>query len=144
MSTAADAEQAARLADAGAPGYGVVQGNGPRWAGRFGLQGRNGPGVGIVTYANGDRYAGETRQGRRDGVGVYTGAPDRIYRERVGDYADQMNGYGVVYRRDGKVRIGHWKDASLDGYGAVYDAQGKLLEQGLYSNDTLQTPLTGN
>jgi hypothetical protein len=140
-----DAQQAAKLAEAGAPGYGISSvgnNNGPHWEGRVGIGGRNG--VGIVTYANGDTYAGETLMGRRNGVGVQTGAPERIYRERVGEFADQMNGYGVVYRRDGKVRIGHWKDAGLDGYGAVYDAAGKLLEQGLYNADTLKTPTTGN
>jgi hypothetical protein len=139
---AVDAQQAAKMAEAGAPGYNVTSGNGPHWEGRVGIGGRNG--VGIVTYANGDRYAGETLMGRRNGVGVQTGAPERIYRERVGEFADQMNGYGVVYRRDGRVRIGHWKDAGLDGYGAVYDAAGKLLEQGLYAADTLKTPAAGN
>jgi hypothetical protein len=140
-----DAQQAAKLAEAGAPGYSISSvgnSNGPHWEGRVGIGGRNG--VGIVTYANGDTYAGETLMGRRNGVGVQTGAPERIYRERVGEFADQMNSYGVVYRRDGKVRIGHWKDAGLDGYGAVYDAAGKLLEQGLYNADTLKTPTTGN
>jgi hypothetical protein len=102
-------------------------------------------GVAVISYANGDRYAGGARNGQRFGMGVFTGAETRIYRERVGQFvADQLSGYGVVYRRDGRVRIGQWKEGGMSGYGAVYDAQGRVAEQGLYNNDMLTTPLTGN
>jgi hypothetical protein len=73
---------------------------------------------------------------------VFTGAPTRIYSERVGEFtADELNGYAVVYRKDGRVRLGQWKDGGLNGYGAVYDGQGRLVEQGLYTNDRLTAPL---
>jgi hypothetical protein len=32
----------------------------------------------------------------------------------------------------------------MDGYGATYDAQGHLVEQGLYVHDRLAAPLGGN
>ena len=63
----------------------------------------------------------------------------------MGEFAaDQMSGYGVVYRNDGRVRMGQWKGGQAEGYGAVYDTKGKLVEQGQYSSDKLVTPLTGN
>jgi hypothetical protein len=129
---AAKAEDESRMAGNGAPGFGVTGERGA--AQRLGrLATRVTGGVAVISYVNGDRYAGGTRNGERFGMGVYTGADTRIYRERVGQFvADQLSGYAVVYRRDGRVRIGQWKDGSLNGYGAVYDAQGRLVEQGLY------------
>jgi len=135
-------EQIFKLAEAGMPGFGfqAVPHSLAKWGGRLAAFQRGG--VGVITYANGDRYAGGTRAGDRFGVGVYTGAPARIYRERVGEFAsDELNGYAVVYRKDGKMRIGQWKDGFMSGYGALYDAQGHLLEQGLYTNDRLAAPL---
>jgi hypothetical protein len=102
-------------------------------------------GPGVINYANGDVYAGGTRNGQRYGVGVFTGTPSTIFRERVGEFvADQMSGYGVVYRNDGRVRIGQWQGGGMEGYGAVYDASGRLVEQGVYAHDKLTTPQTGN
>ena len=142
---AARAEEASRMAENRAPGFGIVTVHGAaHWAGRLGTQQTGG--VAVISYADGDRYAGGTRNnGFRYGLGVLTGAETRIYRERVGQFvADQLSGYAVVYRRDGRVRIGQWKEGGLNGYGAVYDAQGRVVEQGLYNNDILATPLTAN
>jgi hypothetical protein len=139
---AENGEQMFKLAEAGTPGFGFERTphSLAKWGGR--LAAFQHGGAGVITYANGDRYAGGTRAGDRFGIGVYTGAPARIYRERVGEFsADELNGYAVVYRKDGKVRIGQWKDGVMSGYGALYDAQGHLLEQGLYTNDRLAAPL---
>jgi hypothetical protein len=138
------AEDIARQAQAGTPGFGVTTVHGSaQLAGR--LDAVQMGGAGVITYGNGDRYAGGTRNGQRFGLGVYTGAEARVYRERVGQFAaDQLSGYAVVYRKDGRARIGQWKEGGLNGYGAVYDAQGRLAEQGLYANDTLTTPMTAN
>jgi hypothetical protein len=138
---AENGEQMFKLAQAGMPGFGFQTAHGlAKWGGR--LAAFQHGGVGVITYANGDRYAGGTRAGDRFGIGVYTGAPARIYRERVGEFAaDELNGYAVVYRKDGRVRLGQWKDGVMSGYGALYDAQGHLLEQGLYTNDRLAAPL---
>jgi len=126
------------------PGSGFAGARGgPRRGLRMG--GQRTAGLGIITFPNGDRYAGGTRNGKRFGLGVLTGGSDRIYKERVGQYvADLLNGYAVVYRRDGMVRIGQWKDGIMSGYGALLDASGRILEQGLYANDKLATPMKGN
>jgi hypothetical protein len=141
---AQNGEQSLKLAQAATPGYGVqTVHNGVQWAGRLDILQTGG--AGVVTYANGARYAGGTRGGHRDGVGVFTGTPSMPFRERVGEFvADQMSGYGVVYRNDGRVRVGQWKGGVADGYGAAFDAQGHAIEQGLYAGDKPATPLTAN
>ncbi len=137
-------EQAFKLAQAGTADYGTqTVHEGVQWSGR--LTDLNAGAPAVVTYANGTRYAGGTRGGHRNGVGVFTGTPSLAFRERVGEFAaDQMSGYGVVYRNDGRVRAGQWKAGVAEGYGAIYDTKGKLVEQGLFSGDKLVTPLTGN
>ena len=141
---AESAEAIAGQAQSGQPGFGFVgRPGGPRWAGRLAAE-RTG-GLGVITYQNGERYAGGTRDGKRFGLGIFTGASNRIFRERVGQFvADLMNGYGVVYRTDGNVRIGQWKNGVMEGYGALLNASGRILEQGIYANDKLATPLKGN
>ncbi|HMH65606.1 MAG TPA: TIR domain-containing protein [Rhizomicrobium sp.] len=141
---AQNGEQALKLAQAGTPGYGLqTVHNGVQWAGH--LAALQTGSAGVITYANGARYAGGTRGGHRDGVGVFAGTPSLPFRERVGEFvADQMSGYGVVYRNDGRVRIGQWKGGVADGYGATYDAQGHAIEQGLYVGDKLAAPLAAN
>jgi hypothetical protein len=141
---AGHAEEVLRLAQAGTSGYGTQTLHATaQWNGRLAIFQSNSPAV--VTYGNGDRYAGGTRRGMRDGVGIFTGNPARVYRERVGEFVtDELEGYGVVYRRDGRVRAGQWKGGRAEGYGAVYDAQGHLAEQGLYAGDKLAAPLTHN
>ena len=141
---AENGEQMFKLAETSTPGFGFERA--PCITGEMGRAARRQRGgVGVITYANGDRYAGGTRDGQRQGVGVFTGAPTRIYSERVGEFtADELNGYAVVYRKDGRVRLGQWKDGGLNGYGAVYDGQGRLVEQGIYAHDKLTTPLSGN
>jgi hypothetical protein len=113
--------------------------------GRPHLGGLRSAGLDVINFPGGDHYAGGTRDGRAFGLGVLTGAPNHIYRERVGQFAsDLLFGYGVVNRRDGNVRIGQWKGGIMNGYGAYLDANGRILEQGLYANDKLATPLKGN
>jgi hypothetical protein len=116
---------------------------GPRRGGR--MMGERTAGLNVISYPGGDHYAGGTRNGKRFGLGIMTGASNRLYRERVGQYvADLLDGYGVVYRRDGNVRIGQWKDGMMNGYGALLNANGRIIEQGVYANDRLTTPLKGN
>jgi hypothetical protein len=138
------AEAIAGQDQSGNAGLGLLGARGgPRRGGRMG--GERIGGLDVVTYPDGDRYAGGTRNGTRFGFGILTGASNRIYRERIGQYAaDQLNGYGVVYRRDGNVRIGQWKDGLMNGYGAVLDTSGRIVEQGMYANDRLATPMKGN
>ena len=42
------------------------------------------------------------------------------------------------------MRIGQWKGGVMNGYGAYLDANGHILEQGVYANDKLATPMKGN
>jgi hypothetical protein len=138
------AEKAEAMAGQGRqPGRGFAGPRAARPGGR--MMAEHYAGLDVIAYPEGDHYAGGTRDGKRFGLGVLTGASNHVYRERVGQYvADLLSGYAVVYRRDGKVRIGQWKDGLMSGYGALLDANGRVLEQGLYANDKLATPMKGN
>ena len=137
------AEKAETMAGQGQPGK--PRPGFPGLLGRPHMGGLRSAGLDIIAFPGGDRYAGGTRDGRAFGLGVLTGAPNHIYRERIGQFAsDLLFGYGVVHRRDGNVRIGQWKNGLMNGYGAYLGANGRILEQGVYANDKLATPLKGN
>ncbi|MBV9548998.1 MAG: hypothetical protein JO256_04925 [Alphaproteobacteria bacterium] len=94
----------------------------------------------IFGVPGGLRYEGEV-----DGFGTLTGGPDQDYREYHGQVrAILRSGLGVSYGKDGTVQVGRFEFDRLNGYGARYDAQGKLLEQGLYERGILKTPVKGN
>ena len=60
-------------------------------------------------YGTGIRYAGEFRDGKRNGQGMYTFADGRYH---VGEYRDnKRNGRGTLYNVNGTVRAsGMWRD----------------------------------
>ena len=50
----------------------------------------------------------------------------------------RLTGYAVIIWKAGTRSVGIFKDDKLDGYGAVFDAQGRLIEQGLYEDGELK------
>lgn len=61
-----------------------------------------------LTYANGDRYVGETYNGQRHGYGIYYWSDGQIW---YGQYKhNTRNGYGVLFGKDQKLFIGKWFD----------------------------------
>ena len=62
---------------------------------------------GTYTFASGDKYVGEYRDGERNGQGTYT-------------YAD------------GKKDAGSYKNGALHGYAVRYDPDGTILKQGIW------------
>ena len=64
-----------------------------------------------IHYTGGDRYSGETKNGKRDG-------------------------YGIYYFNDGRFWLGQWKDGQRDGYGALFDRNKFVISTGKWLGDT--------
>ena len=61
-----------------------------------------------MTYANGDRYVGETWNGERHGYGIYYWNDGRFW---YGQYRHNVRcGYGAQFDLDNKIFIGKWFD----------------------------------
>lgn len=169
----AEADGAATKADAGAAGYKVepvyasstnraVIG---RYKGQVGTGTDMPQGEGVVAWASGGTYRGQSRNGEPDGAGVDNFASLKITKagvwrnrslvlgvigigempageESAGQFGDEwanrLDGYGIERKADGTTRIGNWRLGILNGYSATFDAQGKPVEQGLYFHGTLQ------
>ena len=106
-------------------------------------------GSGTYTWANNannqqdlDRYEGDWANDRRDGFGVQYWRDSARY---VGGWRNgTKSGTGVYHYADGERNEGEWANGELNGYGVRWDAQGRLLEQGIYAGNVLTTPLTRN
>ena len=70
-------------------------------------------GQGIYTYANGDKYTGESKFGKFYGIGEFV-------------YAN-----GTKY-------IGEFRDDKRNGKGAEYSSNGAVIRQGVWHNDKLE------
>ncbi len=61
-----------------------------------------------LTYQNGDKYVGETVNGKREGLGIYYYANGNYY---YGRYVNNdRKGYGAMFRTDNTLSIQNWKD----------------------------------
>lgn len=61
-----------------------------------------------LTYANGDRYVGETYQGKRHGYGIYYWQDGQFW---YGQYKHNIrNGYGALFGVQEKIFVGKWFD----------------------------------
>lgn len=60
-----------------------------------------------LEYANGDRYVGETVDGKRHGYGLYYYANGNYY---YGRYKDNLQyGFGAMFRTDSRIVIMDWE-----------------------------------
>lgn len=65
-----------------------------------------------MTYANGDKYVGETVDGKRHGYGIYYYANGNYYWGRYKD--NKQYGYGAMFRTDNRVVIMDWESKDED------------------------------
>ncbi len=169
---AEDAAARARAGEAGHRGYDYPNDERKRrYEGGWSDTTRNGHGtltVGAGPF-EGDRYAGEWRDGRFQGVGVYRHAENANATNRslryAGDYAnDKANGAGVFLWRDGDRHAGGERDGNKsgpgvfrfadgrryegeyanderNGYGVLWNADGTVNSQGVWTDGTFTTPL---
>ena len=72
-----------------------------------------------IHYDNGDIYAGEMKNGRYDGYGMYTWGDGELHGQKyVGEWKnDKRNGQGTFTYADGDTYEGTFKNNLLDGYG---------------------------
>ena len=79
--------------------------------------------IGTVTDANGDKYVGDIKDGKRNGLGVSTFANGTKY---AGEYKDgKRNGQGTQTYADGNQFVGEWKDGKRNGQGTQTYANGE-------------------
>ena len=65
----------------------------------------------VLTYQNGERYVGETLDGKRHGYGIYYYMTGNYW---YGQYQNgRRNGYGAMFTTDGKIFIGRWENGEL-------------------------------
>lgn len=92
-------------------------------------------GRGTMVYANGDRYDGEFRGGRRNGCGTFTFSNRRIY---VGQFQDdQFHGRGIWTLENGDRYIGEFRDNKCDGQGTFISVDGSQ-KTGIWENGDLE------
>ena len=60
-----------------------------------------------LIYANGDKYVGETVDGKRHGYGLYYYANGNYYYGRYKD--NKQYGYGAMFRTDSRIVIMDWE-----------------------------------
>lgn len=88
--------------------------------------------VGIYFYKNGECYAGEFLNGKKEGFGIYTFLDEKNY---CGDFKnDSLTGYGVMIYQGGNKYEGNWIGALKNGYGTEYMSDGTHFS-GYFQND---------
>jgi len=145
-------------------GFGVrIYANGERYEGQISEGAADGAGVYVLLRNN--RYEGAMRKGQASGFGVYLAAAgeryegayldwkqhgDGVYAFPVGHRYEGENrdskyqGYGVFRFPNGARQEGAYSGDKRNGYGVAFDATGRIVQQGIYENDLLKTPLTGS
>ena len=79
-------------------------------------------GQGTYTYADGSKYVGEWKDGKRHGQGTYTWADGN---KNVGEWKDdKRHGQGTFTSTDGEKYVGEFKDDKLHGQGIHTYADG--------------------
>ena len=91
---------------------------------------------GTITFANGDKYVGEFSDNERHGQGTFTFANGNKY---VGELRDgDFNGQGTFTFASGAKYVGEFRDDNFNGFGVTYDADGTILNQGIWKDDEFQ------
>lgn len=74
-------------------------------------------------FLNGDKYAGEYKNGNYDGQGTFTTANGEKY---VGEFKDsQFNGQGTLVNANGDKYVGEFKNNKYNGQGTLVHANGE-------------------
>ena len=96
--------------------------------------------VGTYTDANGDKYAGEWRDGKYHGHGTYYWLADNEYKgaKYVGEYRDNVrHGQGTFTFSNGYKYAGEWRDNVPNGQGTATHADG-TVQEGIFKDGQFQ------
>lgn len=129
-------------------GYGVASAAagdavGDTYAGQTDAEGM-GP-LGVYSFAGNEnnrtslRYEGEWRANQTEGFGItFSRNGDRY----TGEHRDnKLTGLGVLRLADGSRYEGAVADRARSGYGVLWGADGRVIRQGVWDSDTLTTAL---
>ncbi len=115
--------------DRGYNGYGVLSWpNGNRYAGEF-LKGHK-HGYGVFTGGNGDSYQGEFHAGEVEGYGRYVYIDGNRYEGEL--HHNFRRGYGVMIYANGERYEGEWLDNEKNGYGVMSGFDGTVEYAGFW------------
>ncbi len=96
-------------------------------SGKFTSGGSGGDRI-VENYANGDKYFGQFKDGKRHGHGIYTFSDGDKY---SGEWKDNvMHGRGVYTYEDGSKYDGEWRGNEMHGSGVFHYSDGGVYEGG--------------
>ena len=98
--------------------------NGDKYYGNF-KKGKK-DGVGVFFFKNGTKYLGEWKKNKMEGYGIYyfsTGAKYEGYFK-----ANQRNGPGILTTKDGTIYKSIWKDGIISDYGKIFYSDGRKYD----------------
>ena len=85
---------------------------------------------GTASFANGDKYVGEFKNGAFNGQGAFTYANGQ---KLVGWFeGGRLNGDGTATLANGNRYVGEWKEGRRHGAGIEYDPNGAVITSGFY------------
>jgi len=107
--------------------------SGEKYVGEFKDGKRNGQFT--TTFASGDKYVGEYKDDERNGDFTVTYVSGDKY---VGDYKNgKRNGQGTYTFASGEKYVGEFRDGKRNGQGTEYAANGSISNQGIWANGSL-------
>ena len=98
---------------------------------------------GTYTSANGNKYVGEYKNGKRHGNGTFIYGPKSEWAgdKYVGEFKDgKRYGQGTYTWANGEKDVGEFKNGVLDGFAIRYFADGTIDKEGIWKDDEFQYP----
>ena len=88
---------------------------------------------GTYAYADGGKYIGQWKDGKRYGQGTFTTSKGNKY---IGQWKDgKMDGQGTFTSSKGNKYGGQWKDGKMHGRGTMYNSNGTIIHKGRWENN---------
>ena len=90
-------------------------------------------GQGTYNYANGDKYVGAFKNGKKHGLGTGSFATGNKYE---GEFKNgNYYGQGTYTWKNGRKDVGEFKNGTLNGFAIRYDKYGSIVKKGIWKDD---------